>query len=204
MKALLLSGKRCPYCHTMEKMLNDLLASNDLSELEVLLIEEQPEFAEALGVRSVPWLRLGDHVEIIGAHTLQEIKDLIELAKKPLGVASYYGQLFQSGQLNQVIKAVRLQPERIHEVLKLLFVERTKMVERIGISALLEDLQGEAILKAAMPELEKLSQAKDHKDRVDAAYYLSLVASPQARDLLKKLLNDSHEEVVAEAEDALA
>ncbi|MGV6852650.1 MAG: HEAT repeat domain-containing protein, partial [bacterium] len=71
------------------------------------------------------------------------------------------------------------------------------------IGALLEDLQGELDNYAIEPELKRLAGSKDHKDRVDAAYYLGLVNNLATRNVLKSLINDPHPEVAEEAKDAL-
>jgi len=88
-------------------------------------------------------------------------------------------------------------------MMKLVFVEKTKFVERIGIGAVIEELEGDSLLEVILPDLERMASLPDHKDRVDAAYYLGLTRSPAARPILERLLDDDHPEVRQEAEEAL-
>ncbi len=58
-EALMLMGTQCPYCPGVLKALQALLKSGHISQLKTHNIEENPEIARQLGVRSVPWVRIG-------------------------------------------------------------------------------------------------------------------------------------------------
>ena len=73
--ALMLMGTRCPYCRGVLKSLQSLLAAGDISQLETHNIEENPELARELGVRSVPWVRIGDF-ELEGLRSEKELRPL--------------------------------------------------------------------------------------------------------------------------------
>ena len=55
----MLLGTHCPYCPTVLKELGELVKSGVIGKLVVVNIEQHPEVARELGVRSVPWVRIG-------------------------------------------------------------------------------------------------------------------------------------------------
>ena len=57
--ALLLMGTHCPYCPTVLQGLESLREAGIIRKLEAINIEEHPEIAQAAGVRTVPWVRIG-------------------------------------------------------------------------------------------------------------------------------------------------
>jgi HEAT repeat protein len=66
---------------------------------------------------------------------------------------------------------------------------------RIGVSALLEGLEGSDTLKGLVPELARLSQHASHQVRSDACHLLGLTHSPDALEALRSRLEDGHPEV---------
>ena len=72
--ALLLKTSSCPHCPIVLKALQALEAEGSIGELTVINIEDQPELADELGVRSVPWTRIGPF-ELAGLRTEQELRD---------------------------------------------------------------------------------------------------------------------------------
>ncbi len=201
-EARLLVATGCPHCDAVLKAAGRLIKEGAIAVLTVTNITQRPQVAEEVGIRSVPWLAIAG-VEFSGAVSYSELKSWLQQLKEPDGMARYIGHLFQTGELNQVLHMVRNDPPRLHDMAKLLFVERTKMVERIGIGAVLEDLTGEAVLEKLLPELTRLAHSKEHKDRVDAAYYLGLTRSGEARKILEAMCDDDHFEVKQEAVEAL-
>ncbi len=202
LKATLLVAPGCPHCEAMSRLLLQRVKDGRLGTLEIHHLPQHPELARELGVRSVPWFRIGV-VELAGDYSGEEIDAFIELNRQPDPLSKFYGWLFRNGQKDEVLRRVRNAPENLREMMKLVFVEKTKFVERIGIGAVLEELAGEPVLEAIVPDLERMAQSPDHKDRVDAAYYLGLVGSDAARALLERLLQDEHPEVREEAGEAL-
>ena len=58
--ALLLLGTHCPHCPQVLKALSELVKAGDIHKLEVVNVEQAPEIARELGVRGVPWIRVGE------------------------------------------------------------------------------------------------------------------------------------------------
>ncbi len=202
LSATLLVAPGCPHCDAMSRLLLERVKRGDLATLEIHNLQQRPELAQQLGVRSVPWFRVGV-VELVGDYSGEELDGFIQLNRQPDPLSRFYGWLFRNGQKDEVLRRVRAEPQNLHEMMKLVFVEKTKFVERIGIGAIIEELEGEPMLEIILPDLERMAAMPYHKDRVDAAYYLGLTRSPRARPVLEKLLEDENREVRQEAEDAL-
>ncbi len=202
LEALLLVAPGCPHCDTMARLLLERVKAGRIGRLDVRDLQQYPDLAHSQGVRSVPWFRLGV-VEQAGAHSPEELDAFIELNTQPDPLSRYLGWLFRNGQKDAVLSRVRAHPNALREMMKLVFVEKTKFVERIGIGAVIEELEGDSLLEVILPDLERMASLPDHKDRVDAAYYLGLTRSPAARPILERLLDDDHPEVRQEAEEAL-
>jgi len=96
--ALLLMGTHCPYCPGVLKSLQALLASGDISELETRNIEENPEIARELGVRSVPWVRIGSF-ELEGLRSEKELRDWAIKAASDSGGSDWLNELLASGNI---------------------------------------------------------------------------------------------------------
>jgi hypothetical protein len=77
--ALLLISTHCPHCPAMLAALADLVKQGTIGRLEAVNLEQCPEIGQALGVRSVPWLRIG-RIELTGVHSKAE---LAEWAPRP-------------------------------------------------------------------------------------------------------------------------
>ncbi|MGV6851281.1 MAG: HEAT repeat domain-containing protein, partial [bacterium] len=90
----------------------------EIDAFNVVDLSKNPELAEVNNVRSVPWLKLGDDIELTGAHTIEELRQWLTSGQNEMTEALRFGQLFQNGGLDQVINEVRASPSKIHDVLK--------------------------------------------------------------------------------------
>ena len=90
--ALLLLTSTCPYCPTVLAALSDLVKSGDIGRLEVVNIGTRPEIAQQYGVRTVPWMRIGPF-ELEGLRSPAELKQWVERAGTPEGLAEYFHEL---------------------------------------------------------------------------------------------------------------
>ena len=84
--ALLLTAPGCPHCPGMKRVLDELLEEGLIAELQTVDITKQPEKAEALGVRSVSWLKLGE-LELEGLHSVGELRGWARHAATPDGLS---------------------------------------------------------------------------------------------------------------------
>ncbi len=199
--ALLFTAPSCPHCPGVKTALNGLKQEGLLAGLEVVDISQAPQRATELGVRSVPWLQLGDFV-LTGAQTPAELRQWAERAAAPDGMAGYLEQLLANGQLNEVEGLLKRQPQHVDSLLGLLKKAERPIQVALGVSAVLESLPGDT-LAGLLPELLALADEADHRLRTDAAHFLGLLDSEAAKNKLTILCDDPHPEVREIAADAL-
>lgn len=203
-QALLLIATGCSHCPVMLDRLTGLLKQGRLGRLELVNIGQEPELAQQLRVRSVPWTRLGDYVftEVLEMDFLTEF--VAALAKERGGLL-YLRYLLEHRQLPQALAEVRRQPRLLAELLALLGDLQQPMALRIGIGALIEEISGEpSLLEQARQPLQQLLGAAAPQVRADACHYLGVLQDRQSRALIQPLLADSDPEVREIAAETLA
>ena len=187
--ALLLLTSTCPYCPAVLTALNDLVKKGDIGKLEVVNIGMHPEVARRQGVRTVPWVRLGPF-ELEGLRSPAELKQWVERAGTPEGLAEYFHELLKEGALPKVSAQAANNPAALDALLHLLGDPDTELTVRIGINAVFEGLEGNAALQRSVDALIALSNHRDAHIRGDAAHLLSLTHNPLAQSHLDRLLKD--------------
>lgn len=187
--ALLLMGRHCPYCPTVLQGLQALKAAGEIGKLETIVIEDNPELAAELGVRSVPWVRIGPY-ELAGLRSEQELREWAEKAGTEAGMANYLDELLSSGGIEKGMALVHSDPRAMQALLSLFGNPDTQLNTRIGISAIMEDLEGSEQLQGVIEQLGKLTKHAEASIRGDACYYLALSGSNKAAGLIKPLLAD--------------
>ena len=200
--ALLFTAPGCPHCPGVKTALQKLHQQGLIAELEVLSINEQAERAAALGVRSVPWIRLGDFI-LTGAQTPQQLRQWAEHAADPAGMSGYLAHLLKDGQLTEAEKFLASQPQHLPALLPLLEDAQSPIQVRIGVSALLEGFEGSDALRGLLPQLIALSAHPDQRLRSDACHFLGLSHDAAAREALQRRTGDNHAEVREIAAEAL-
>jgi hypothetical protein len=200
--AELLIAPGCPHCPTVLSAMAELVKQNRIGRLDVINIASHPEEAEARGVRGVPWLRIGPF-ELSGAHTPAELRTWVERAGSDAGHDAFVLESLEAGQLASVTAACRRAPELRPALLRLAADLETPFAVRIGIGAVLEDLAADGILAEMDDQLAALAASEEPQVRADAAHYLGLAGTAQARRLLHSLHKDSDHEVRDIAQDAL-
>ena len=192
--ALLLIAPGCPHCPQVLESLGRLVKEGAIGILEVVNIAVRPERAAELGVRSVPWVRIGDF-DLHGMHSHRELAEWAANARDDTGYARYYSHLIENQQLDRVVSLIRGHPTSLVELVGLLGDKDTPMGVRIGIGAALEDLQGGGLLDAIVPELVRLTGDPVPQTRADACHYLGLARGPEAAAAIRSLLDDADPEV---------
>lgn len=187
--ALLLMGKRCPYCPTVLKGLQALKAAGEISKLETVVIEDNPELAAELGVRSVPWVRIGPY-ELAGLRSEQELREWAKMAGTEAGMVDYLDELLSVGDLGKGMALIRSEPLAIHALLSLFSNPDTELNTRIGISAVIEALEGDELLQGVIEQLGKLTKHAEASIRGDACHFIALSGSNKAASYIKPLLED--------------
>jgi len=200
--ALLLLATGCPHCAAVLAGLLPLIEEGAIGTLEVVNVAVHPERAQVLGVRTVPWLRLGPFV-LEGSHTPAELRRWAEGADSLDGMAAYFHQLLTTGRRAQVEAMARQQPSRLRALAHLLADAETSMSVRLGIGAVLEELHGSGISEALIPDLAGLTQHADLLTRADACHFLSLIGGKDVIPALTACLDDQNGEVREIARESL-
>jgi HEAT repeat protein len=76
-------------------------------------------------------------------------------------------------------------------------------VVRIGVGAIMEELEGSSLLHRVFEKLEQLTHSREPNLRADACHYLALSANPQATPVFQRLLQDENREVREIARESL-
>jgi len=200
--ALLLVSPTCPYCPGMKQALTKLQHDRKIAQLEIVDITEQPEVAERYGVRSVPWLKLGDLV-FAGAHTAGELEKWAIAATSANGITEYFKDLLVSGQLSLAERMINQQPDRLSALLPLVADPETEMSVRIGIAAIFEAHAGSTALSVMTDDLANLCDHANPTVRADACHLLIQTRSPRVVEMLSRLQDDNDPQVREIARDGL-
>jgi len=200
--ALLLVSTHCPYCHAMRTVLGKLEKAGLVGAIEVINVEQQPDVAAGLGVRSVPWVRLGPF-ELEGSRPEGELREWAQKAGSEAGLAAYLDELLTTGKVVKATGLVRRDASAFNALLRLFSGADTQLNTRIGISAIMEDLEGSDMLGGAVDRLGELTRHKDAHIRGDACHYLALSRRPEALSYIRSLVNDRDADVRDIAEESL-
>lgn len=204
--ALLLLSTHCPHCPAMLAALAELVKRGSIGRLEAVNLEQRPDVAQALGVRSVPWLRLG-RIELSGAHSKVELEAWAAKADSEEGLADWFHLLLKEGQLPRAQAAIEADPTLLAAVLPIVGNVEASLNVRLGAGVLLENFAGSATLRALLPRLGELSQHGDARVRADACHYLGLTGDAAAKPWLEARTDDDDadvREIAAESLQALA
>ena len=187
-------GKQCPYCPTVLKGLQALKAAGEINKLETVVIE--------LGVRSVPWVRIGPY-ELAGLRSEQELREWAHKAGSEAGMANYLDELLSSGELLKAQQVIREDPGAMHTLLGLLSDPDTQLNTRIGISAIMEEFAGSEQLQDMVDQLGELTKHSEASIRGDACHFLALSGDNRAVNFIESLLEDPDASVREIAGDSL-
>ena len=203
--ALLLISTHCPHCPAMLSALADLVKQSTIGRLEAVNLEQHPEVGQALGVRSVPWLRIG-RIELAGVHSKAELAEWAAKADSEAGLADYFHMLLKEGQLPKAQALIEADPALLAAVLPIVGNVDASLNVRLGAGVLLENFAGSDALRALLPRLGELSQHADARVRADACHYLGLTGDAAVKSWLDARLTDDDadvREIAAESLDKL-
>jgi thioredoxin-like negative regulator of GroEL len=202
-QALMLLGTHCPHCPSVLNSLTALIKQGVISRLEVVNLEQRPEIAQQLGVRSVPWVKIGQF-ELTGLHSQAELQSWAELAGSERGMTKFVEQLLSEGEVQQVLGMIEKDASVMHALIGLVSDADAKINARLGAGVIMEEYEGKQQLQALVAELGELTRHHDARVRSDACHYLSLTHDASVKKYIEPLLNDEHEEVRDVAEESLA
>lgn len=200
--AELLLAPGCPHCPAVLTILSELVKHGRLGELRVVNIIERPDLADARGVRSVPWLRIGPF-ELTGAQSRAEIETWVDRVEDSEGMKIYLRDGLTSGQLANVTAACRRDPALLPHLLSLVADLDTPLNVRIGVGAVLEDLAESGLPTTLIDAITRLANSEHAQIRADAAHFLGLLGTPAAYVKLEALRKDPDPQVREIASDSL-
>jgi len=192
--AILFTSKQCPHCPSVKRILQELKQSGKLATLEIFDIAEHQQQAEQYHVRSVPWFRIGE-LEFQGLHSASELEYWVTHASTDEGILTYLVDRLKEGKLREVEKLIEQHPGWLNIIMQIISDLDSPLQARIGLGAIIEELEGSELLNKQFPTLERLSQHRDHRIRGDACHYLGFINSPQSKEALHRCLDDPNEEV---------
>jgi glutaredoxin len=193
--ALLFTLPGCPHCPGVKRALENLQAEGLIDSLEVVDAAQAADRAQALGVRSVPWLRIGPF-QFEGALTPEALRRWAQLAADPRqGLREYFIEMLKTGRRDKVESLIREDPRRAEILAALVLDPEAAMVVRLGIGAVLEEFQGTALAQSMVAPLARALPEASARDRIDIAHFLSLIGGAEAAAVLAKLQDDPDPEV---------
>jgi hypothetical protein len=201
--ALLLLTGGCPHCPAMHQALTGLLKEGVIGRLEVVNVAVHTEEAEERGVQSVPWTRIGPY-EIQGVVPPAELKRYAQGVNDEAVFDGYVMDLLKTGKRARFEALVKQEPERIHALARLMTNPETSMAIRLGIGAVLEELQGTQLSQGLIPELGALLGSDDGLLRADACHFLTLIGGEEVRPFMQTCLNDADDEIREMAQEWVA
>lgn len=201
--ALLLISTSCPHCPTALLALSDLVKQGLIGRLEVVNLEAHPEVAQALGVRSVPWQKIGV-IELAGLRSKAELAEWAQKSDTETGMADYFHLLLKEGQMARVLELLHADPGQLAAVLPIIGNVDASLNVRLGAGVLLEEFAQSDALRALLPRLGELSVNTDARVRADASHYLGMTGSAAARPYLETRLDDDDADVREIAAESLA
>lgn len=199
----MLLGTHCPHCPSVLASLSELVKQGMISKLEVVNLEQRPEIGRELGVRSVPWVRIGPF-ELAGLHSKAELQGWAEQAGSEQGMTRYFEQLLGEGEVKRVLAMIAKDHSLLHALIGLVSDPDAKINARLGAGVIMEEYEGSEELLALIPELGELTRHADARVRSDACHYLSLTHNASVLEYIKPLVEDEHDEVREVAEESLA
>lgn len=193
-EVLMLLGTHCPHCPAVLSALADLVKQDVIASLEVVNLEKKPEIAEQLGVRTVPWVRIGWY-ELEGLHSKKELQQWAERAGTDEGAIAYFSEVLAAGQVNKVLSILKSRPELMSYMFDLLEDAEAKINIRLGVGVVMEEYAGGEVFTGYISRLGELTRHADARVRSDACHYLSLTGNRDVLPYIKALLDDEDAEV---------
>ena len=201
-EVLMLVGTHCSFCGPMLKIVSEMVKQGDFATLRVVNIEQDQTLASELGVRSVPWLRIGPF-ELAGVRNKEEIKLWLDRANSEGGITAYLEEILAEGNVSTANKFVKRYPKALDNVIDLVMDAEGKINVRLGAGVIIEDMAESDAFKVVIPRLVDALSNKDARVRGDACHYLSLTKDTQYLPLIEPLLSDTSDEVKEIAQDSI-
>ena len=192
----------CAHCTSVLKSMRMLLKGKRIASLEIINAAEKPEQAAAMGIRSVPWLRIGQF-ELEGLIAPDVLRQWVNHSLSPKGVQAYFMEMLTTGRRDKVETLIRNNPNSAEVLVELLVDPEVSMAVRIGMGAVLEELQGSGLTESMIPGLGNLLLNGESLIRVDACHFLTLIGGVAVTDYMKLCLEDVNADIREMAHETL-
>ena len=200
--ALLLITGGCPHCPAALQALTTLLKEGSIGRLEVINVAVHIEEAESRGVQSVPWIKLGPF-EVEGIASPARLRELALGVDNDVVFDAWLMEILKSGKRQKFEALVRQEPQRINALARLMKDPETSMVIRLGIGAVLEELQDTGLTEPLIPSFGEMLKEEDRLLRADACHFLTLIGGESLRPYMLACLDDADSEIREMAEEWL-
>ncbi|MCO5760812.1 MAG: HEAT repeat domain-containing protein [Chromatiaceae bacterium] len=201
--ARLLIATGCAHCATAIEGLTRLVKTGQIDRLEIINLLVTAGKAPKMDRRTLPQIELGPF-RFEGALSTGELAEWAKAAASGGGWPAYLAYLLDHRRFEEAKVLIEAHPERLAGLLGLLAEPDTPLATRIGIGALMEDLAGRPLARAAIPTLETLTLSCQPQTRADACHYLGLIGDPTVIPCVRRLLDDDDDEVSEIAAETLA
>ena len=201
--ALLLMTGGCPHCPAAMQALTVLLKEGAIGRLEIINVAVHIEEAEARGVQSVPWIRIGPF-EVEGAATPAKLRELAQGVNDDKVFDAWLLETLKSGKRQKFEALVKNEPQRIHALARMMKNPEASMAIRLGIGAILEELQGSGLSEPLVPAFGEMLKDTDRLLRADACHFLTLIGGESIRPHMLACVEDADAEIREIAEEWLS
>lgn len=196
--ATMLLSSHCAHCPGVLDSLAKMVKNGELGNLQVINLELHPEAMQEYKVRSVPWVKIGNH-ELSGAQTLEALQQRAQWARDEQqqqgNLLADFDSLLSEGQVAKVVDTIKQDQSAMQAIMNLLGDPGTILSTRIGIGVVFEEFAGTELLKTLIPELGELTKHTDQRIRADAYHYLGMSNDKSAIPFLEAGKDDFDVEV---------
>ncbi len=192
--ALLLMTAGCPHCPAALQALTALLKEGSIGRLEIVNVAIHTEEAEVRGVKSVPWIQIGPF-EVEGVSSPAKLRELANGVNDDAVFDNWLLETLKAGQRQKFESLVRREPRRIHGLARLMTNPETSMAIRLGLGAILEELQGSGLTEPLIPALGEMLESQDRLLKADACHFLTLIGGEGIRPFMQGCLDDADPEI---------
>ncbi len=199
---LLLISTHCAHCAAALQIFTGMVKQGQIAKLEIINLEQLPDMAKQMGVRSVPWMQIGDFV-FEGVMSQQEILSWVSRVADPQGEHDYLQELLLSGKVNDVVGYIRKRPQALKVISSFLDDADAKINLKLGVGVVFETFASEALMDDVIPDLIRYLEHNDPRVRADACHYLALSGRRTLIPVIRKCLQDEDKDVREIAADGL-
>jgi len=201
-EVLLLISSQCAHCAAVMKVVTAMVKQGDIAALKIVNLEKRPELAQQLGIRSVPWLKIGEFV-FEGELSATEIKRWVDEAGEQQGEKVYLSEMLIEGNVDKVIDYIKRTPNALQTVAEFMLDADAKINLKLGVGVIFEEFAMDSLIDGVIEQLLEYINNEDARVRGDACHYLSLTGRKAFIPVFEKCLLDDDADVREIAQESL-